>query len=127
MAPNELIEHLESVIADDVQYATRRYPALVRRRLLPVVTGSRLQGLDAEAALQAQKIDTVSFAEAIAQARYERGVASRLTAMDARQAVLLERIPMLEVDGQRVSQDIAMPKAPGGGYREQTPVELRAW
>ncbi|WP_185732493.1 hypothetical protein [Burkholderia sp. Bp8963] len=49
---------------------------------------------------------------------------SRLTAMDARQAVLLERISMLEVDGQRLSQDIAMSKALGGGYREAL-VELR--
>jgi multidrug efflux system outer membrane protein len=32
---------------------------------------------------------------------------------------------MLEVDGQRLSQDIAMSKALGGGYREETPVELR--
>jgi multidrug efflux system outer membrane protein len=89
------------------------------------VAGSRLQDLDEEAALQAQKIDAVSFAEASAQARYERGVASRVTAMDARQTVLLERISMLEVDGQRLSQDIAMSKALGGGYRDETPVELR--
>lgn len=89
------------------------------------VTGSRLQDLDEEAGLQAQKIDAVSFTEASAQARYERGVASRLTVMDARQAVLLERISMLEVHGQRLSQDIAMSKALGGGYREETPVELR--
>ena len=89
------------------------------------VTGSRLQDLDEEAVLQAQKINAVSFAEASAQAHYERGVASRLTAMDARQAVLLERISMLELDGQRLSQSIALSKALGGGYREQVPVELR--
>ncbi|MGU7782239.1 hypothetical protein [Burkholderia sp. PU8-34] len=89
------------------------------------VTGCRLQDLDEEAALQAQKIDAVSFAEASAQARYERGVASRLTAMDARQPVLLERISMLEIDGQRLSQDIAMSKALGGGYRDEAPVALR--
>ncbi|MGU7775130.1 MdtP family multidrug efflux transporter outer membrane subunit [Burkholderia sp. MR1-5-21] len=89
------------------------------------VTSSRLQDLDEEAGLQAQKIDAVSFAQASAQARYERGVASRLTAMDARQPVLLERISMLEIDGQRLSQDIAMSKALGGGYREEAPVALR--
>ncbi|RQR52647.1 multidrug resistance transporter [Burkholderia sp. Bp9125] len=88
------------------------------------VTGSRLQDLDVEAALQARKIDAVSVASESAQARYERGVTSRLIAMDARQAVLLERISMLEIDGQRLSQDIAMSKALGGGYREETPVEL---
>ena len=89
------------------------------------VTGSRLQELDDEAKLQAQKIDAVSFAQASAQARFERGVASRLTATDARQAVLLERIALLEVDGQRLSQDIAMSKALGGGYRAESPVVLR--
>ncbi|WP_368621790.1 MdtP family multidrug efflux transporter outer membrane subunit [Paraburkholderia sp. BR13444] len=88
-------------------------------------TGSRLQDLDQEAVLQAEKIDAVSFAEASAQAQYERGVASRLTAMDARQAVLLERISMLELDGQRLSQAIALSKALGGGYRDDAPVELR--
>ncbi|WP_188130686.1 hypothetical protein [Paraburkholderia panacisoli] len=89
------------------------------------LAGSRLQDLDEEAELQVQKIDAVSFAQASAQARYKRGVASRQTAMDARQAVLLERISMLEADGQRPSQDIAMSKALGGGYSEETPVALR--
>ncbi|MEX3936394.1 MdtP family multidrug efflux transporter outer membrane subunit [Paraburkholderia phymatum] len=89
------------------------------------VTGSRLQDLDEEAALQAKKIDAVSFAQASAQARYETGVASRLGVMDARQAVLLERISLLEVDGQRLSQDIAMSKALGGGYRYDKPLELK--
>lgn len=88
------------------------------------VTGSSLQELDREAALQAQKIDAVSFAQASAQAHYASGVGSRLTAMDARQAVLLERISMLEVDGKRLSQAIALSKALGGGYREAAPVEL---
>ncbi|CAM2168295.1 putative multidrug efflux pump outer membrane channel [Paraburkholderia sacchari] len=88
------------------------------------VTGSRLQELDEEAALQAQKIDAVSFEQASAQARYARGVGSRLTAMDARQTVLLERISILEVDGKRLSQAIALSKALGGGYRETSPVEL---
>ncbi|WP_321932082.1 MdtP family multidrug efflux transporter outer membrane subunit [Paraburkholderia guartelaensis] len=88
------------------------------------VTGSRLQDLNEEATLQAQKIDAVTLTQAGAQARYEKGVASRLTAMDARQTVLLERISMLEVDGQRLNQDIAMSKALGGGYRAEKPVEL---
>jgi len=89
------------------------------------VTGSRLQDLDDEAKLQAQKIDAVSVAQASAQARFERGLASRLTAMDARQTVLLERISMLDVDGQRLSEDIAMSKALGGGYHAESPVVLR--
>jgi len=45
--------------------------------------------------------------------------------MDARQTVLLERISMLDVDGQRLSEDIAMSKALGGGYRAESPVTLK--
>lgn len=36
-------------------------------------TGNRLQDLNEEAKLQAQKIDAVSFARASAQARYQMG------------------------------------------------------
>jgi len=89
------------------------------------VAGSRLQNLNEEAGLQARKIEAVSFAQSSAQARYITGVASRLAAMDARQAVLLERISMLEIDGQRLTADIAMSKALGGGYREEKPVQLK--
>ena len=89
------------------------------------VTASGLQDLDDQAKLQTQKIDAVSFAQASAQAHYERGVASRLTAMDARQALLAERVSMLELDGQRLSQDIAMSKALGGGYHAESPVTLK--
>ncbi|CAN0627292.1 putative multidrug efflux pump outer membrane channel [Burkholderia multivorans] len=88
------------------------------------VTGSRLQDLDEEATLQKQKIDAVSVAQASAQAHYAHGLASRLTAMEARQAVLLERLSLLEIDGQRLSQDVAMSKALGGGYRAASDVAL---
>jgi len=89
------------------------------------VTGNQLQDLDDEAKLQAQRGDAVSFAAASAQARYERGLASRLVAMDSRDAVVLERLALLDVDGRRLSQDIAMFKALGGGYRAVSPVELQ--
>ncbi|UXU89636.1 hypothetical protein [Burkholderia sp. S-53] len=89
------------------------------------VAGRMRQDPDEEAALQAHKIDAVSVTEASAQARYGRGVASLLMAMDARQAAMLERISMPDIDGQRLSQDIAMSKALGRGYREETRVELR--
>ncbi|MEM5404844.1 hypothetical protein [Paraburkholderia unamae] len=45
--------------------------------------------------------------------------------MDARQAVLLERISMRELDGQRLSQAIALSKALGGGYLDEEPVAPR--
>ncbi|MEX3940675.1 MdtP family multidrug efflux transporter outer membrane subunit [Paraburkholderia sp. BR10937] len=80
------------------------------------VTGNRLQDLEEETNLQTQKIEAVSFAEASAQAQYQRGVASRLAVTDARQAVVLERIALLDIDAQRLSQNIALTKSLGGGY-----------
>ncbi|CAB3807479.1 Cation efflux system protein CusC [Paraburkholderia ultramafica] len=88
------------------------------------VTGSRLQDLDAEATLQAQKIDAVSFAQESADAHYGRGLASRVTAMEAREAVIRERMVLLDINGQELGQDIALSKALGGGYRAQAPVVL---
>ncbi|MGF6837869.1 multidrug efflux system outer membrane protein [Paraburkholderia youngii] len=84
------------------------------------VTGSRLSELDDEAGLQSGKIEAESFAEASARAHYEHGLGSRLSAIEARQPVLLDRISLLEIDGQRLSQDIAMSKALGGGYRDES-------
>ena len=87
--------------------------------------GSRLQDLDDEAKLQAQKIDAVSLCPGKRAGAFRAGLASRLTAMDARAAVLAQRISLLEIDGQRLSQDIAMSKALGGGYRAESPVVLK--
>jgi multidrug efflux system outer membrane protein len=87
-------------------------------------TGSRLQDLDADVRLQQQKVDAVAFAKDSAEARYQRGLASRLVAMEARQPWIAERVALLDLDGQRISQGITLAKALGGGYRADEPVEL---
>lgn len=90
------------------------------------MTASQLQDLDDEATLQNQKIQAVTFTEDSAEAHYRTGMASRLIAVEARQAVLLERVALLDIDGRRLSQDIALNKALGGGYRADAPVVLNS-
>jgi multidrug efflux system outer membrane protein len=88
-------------------------------------TGTRLQALDAEAGLQRLRIESVTFARDSAQAHYQRGLTSRLAALEARQPVIAERVALLTLDGQLISQEIALTKALGGGYRGELPVEPR--
>ncbi|WP_109482085.1 MdtP family multidrug efflux transporter outer membrane subunit [Paraburkholderia sp. C35] len=88
-------------------------------------TGNRLQSLNTAAQLQTQRVASVAFARDSAEAHYQRGLADRLTAMEARQPVIAEQLALLELDGQRLSQDIALVKALGGGYRAEPPVELK--
>ena len=88
-------------------------------------TGSRLQALDTETGLQKRRIDSVAFARDSAEASYRRGLASRLAALEARQPVIAERVALLTLDGQMISQEIALTKALGGGYRADPPVELK--
>lgn len=86
-------------------------------------TASSLQDLDDDARLQQQKVEAVSFAKDSAEAHYRTGLASRLTAMEAREPVIAEQISLLTLDAQRIGKDIALTKALGGGYRTDTPVE----
>ncbi|HEY2023734.1 MdtP family multidrug efflux transporter outer membrane subunit [Paraburkholderia sp.] len=87
-------------------------------------TGSRLQDLDTEARLQTKKVQAVAFGRDSAEAHYQRGLANRLTAMEARQPVIAEQVALVNLDGQRLSQEIALTKALGGGYRAESPVVL---
>ncbi|SAL25052.1 putative outer membrane efflux protein MdtP [Caballeronia sordidicola] len=107
---NLLIEQYDQAVLDAVRDVAK--------------TGSRLQDLNTEAQLQTQKVQAVSFAHESAEALYRRGLADRLAAMDARKPVIAEQLALLEIDGQRLSQEIALVKALGGGYRADPPVEL---
>nr|WP_269465471.1 MdtP family multidrug efflux transporter outer membrane subunit [Burkholderia sp. PAMC 28687] len=88
------------------------------------LTGSRLQDLDAESLLQAKKLQSVAFAQDSAEAHYQRGLTSRIAAMDARQPVIAERVALLDIEGRKLSGEIALVKALGGGYRSGTPVVM---
>ncbi|REG50680.1 multidrug efflux system outer membrane protein [Paraburkholderia sp. BL6669N2] len=88
-------------------------------------TGSRLQSLDAQKALQKQRIESVTFTRDSVEAYYQRGLTSRLAALEARQPVIAEQVALLTLNGQVLSQEIALTKALGGGYRSDPPVVLK--
>jgi outer membrane protein, multidrug efflux system len=88
-------------------------------------TGSRLQALDSETELQEQRIESVTFARDSVEAHYQRGLTSQLAALEARQPVIAEQVALLTLNGQMLSQEIALTKALGGGYRAEAPVELK--
>ena len=83
------------------------------------IAGSRMQSLNEERALQVEKVEATRFAQASAEAYYKQGLGSRLLATEARLPVLAEQMALLMLDGQRVSQDIALVRALGGGYRAE--------
>ncbi len=88
-------------------------------------TGSRLQALGAQTELQKQRIESVAFARDSVEAYYQRGLTSRLAALEARQPVIAEQVALLTFHSQMLSQEIVLTKALGGGYRADPPVELK--
>jgi multidrug efflux system outer membrane protein len=84
-----------------------------------------LQALDAQAGLQKQRLESVAFTRDSVEAWYRRGLTSRLAALEARQPVIAEQVALLTLDSQMLSQQIALTKALGGGYRADQPVELK--
>ncbi|HUJ81980.1 MAG TPA: MdtP family multidrug efflux transporter outer membrane subunit [Candidatus Acidoferrales bacterium] len=80
------------------------------------VTGTRLQGLDQEERLQSQKISAVTFLQDSAEAHYQRGLANKITALEARLPVISDEIALLGIRGRQLSEEIALVKALGGGY-----------
>ncbi|GAB7524046.1 MdtP family multidrug efflux transporter outer membrane subunit [Paraburkholderia sp. 2C] len=81
-------------------------------------TASRLQDIESERLLQSRKVDAVSVALASVVARYGHGLVSQADAEEAKSPVILEKIALLKLEGQKVSADIALNKALGGGYRQ---------
>jgi multidrug efflux system outer membrane protein len=86
------------------------------------VAGSRVQALQEEMRLQERRLQAIEFMHASASANYGRGLASKLAAMQARQPVIVEQLALLDLNARQLSQDIALIKALGGGYRNGTPL-----
>jgi multidrug efflux system outer membrane protein len=86
--------------------------------------GSRMQDLQEEVRLQERRVQATEFSRDSASARYERGLSNKLIAMQAHQPVIVERLALLDLNARRLSQDIALIKALGGGYRNETPLTL---
>jgi outer membrane protein, multidrug efflux system len=88
------------------------------------IAGSRLQEIEVEKSIQNAKIDAARFAQRSAEAHYERGLADRLVALQARQPVFTERMALLDLQSRQVEEEIALVKALGGGYRSEVGGEM---
>lgn len=84
------------------------------------INGTRLQTLNEEREMQAERVDASQFGQSAAEAAFNRGLGSRLQATEARLPVLAEQMSLLVLDTQRVVQSIQLIKTLGGGY--QAPV-----
>ncbi|QNK01793.1 MdtP family multidrug efflux transporter outer membrane subunit [Dyella telluris] len=87
------------------------------------VSASRLQALEDERKLQLDKVEAARFAQHSVDAMHDRGLGSRVAAMEARLPVISEQTALLFIDGQRLNQQIALTRALGGGYRAEAPVQ----
>jgi outer membrane protein, multidrug efflux system len=109
-ASNTLIEQYNEAVLDAVRDVA--------------TTGSQLQDLNAEAELQAQKTQAVSFASQSAEGHYRSGLGSRFTAVESREPVIEEQLAMLRITGRQLSAEITLTKALGGGYKGDPDVKL---
>ena len=102
-ASNILIEQYNQAVLDAVRDVA--------------VNGNRLQTLDEERRLQVEKVEAARFALEAADAVYQRGLGSRLSAEQARLPLLAEQTALLMLDSERLGQDVKLTKALGGGYQ----------
>lgn len=82
------------------------------------INGTRLQTLDDERDLQAERVDATRYTQSAAEAAFNRGLGSRLQATEAQLPVLAEQMSLLVLDSQRVIQSIQLIKSLGGGYHQ---------
>ncbi|WP_182968057.1 MdtP family multidrug efflux transporter outer membrane subunit [Klebsiella sp. WP8-S18-ESBL-06] len=81
------------------------------------INGTRLQTLNDERMMQAERVDATRYTQSAAEAAFGRGLGSRLKATEARLPVLAEQMSLLIIDTQRVIQSIQLIKSLGGGYQ----------
>lgn len=81
------------------------------------ISGTRLQTLDDERALQAERVDATRYTQSAAEAAFNRGLGSRLQATETQLPVLAEQMSLLMLDSQRVIQSLQLIKSLGGGYQ----------
>lgn len=87
------------------------------------INATRLQALDDEWAVQAERVEATRFAQQSAQALYQQGLGSRQLATEAQLPVLAEQMAQLMLASQRIAADIALTKALGGGYTAELPAK----
>lgn len=81
------------------------------------INGTRLQTLNEEREMQAERVSAVRYTLLSAEAAYKRGLSSRLQSTEAQLPVLAEEMSLLMLDTQRIIQNIQLIKSLGGGYR----------
>lgn len=81
------------------------------------INGTRLQTLNDERAMQAQRVDATRYTQSSAEAALKQGLGSRLQATEARLPVLSEQVSLLMLDTQRIIQSIQLIKSLSGGYQ----------
>ena len=89
------------------------------------VNGTRLQTLNEEREMQAERVEATRFTQRAADAAYKRGLTSRLQATEAQLPVLSEEMALLMLDSRRVIQSIQLMKSLGGGYQAEPIVEKK--
>lgn len=80
-----------------------------------VTTGSALQSLQEELALQNEQVSSAAAGMNNANARYQHGIISEAMAEQARRQWLSAQIKQIEIQGRLLSMDIKLNKALGGG------------
>lgn len=81
------------------------------------ITSNQLHDLNQQVYLQRQKVAAVDVNRQSAGAHYRRGLLSYYAAEEARRATIAQQLMLLEMNAQRLSLDIQLTKALGGGYR----------
>lgn len=82
-------------------------------------TGIELETLRQELALQESKLKAVQFAQASAEAHYGRGLADKVTAMEARLPVLGQLGRQIQLRNQQVQAEVGLTMALGGGFQAE--------
>jgi len=82
---------------------------------------SELHDLDQQAELQKQKVAAATVRRASAEAHFKRGLVSYYIAQEARQTLIAAKLAKVDIEAQRISRDIMLTKALGGGYRSEQP------
>jgi multidrug efflux system outer membrane protein len=113
-ASNTLIEQYNQAVLDAVRDVAQ--------------TGSQIDDLDHRAQLQRERIDAVRVASDSAEAQYQRGLADRTAAIQAKAPVIQGQLSLLQLNGDELEAEIVLTRALGGGYRsdDQPPRPARA-
>jgi outer membrane protein, multidrug efflux system len=102
-ASNTLIEQYNQAVLDAVRDVAQ--------------TGNAIDDLEHRVQLQRERIEAISFVSDSANAQYQRGLADRTTAEQAKAPVIEGRLALLQLNGSELEAEIALTRVLGGGYR----------